>query len=79
MMEIDDKGLDAIDIKVLKSMAEKFNGGPCGLDTLAATINEDANTIQGINPPVWSSANAPGGDEINAGYLKKYFNRVKCL
>lgn len=34
---------------------------------------------QGITPPVWSSANEPGGDEINAAYLKKYFNRVKCL
>ena len=41
------------------------------------TINKCV--AQGINPPVWSSANAPGGDEINAGYLKKYFNRVKCL
>ena len=34
---------------------------------------------QGITPPVWSSANEPGVDEINAAYLKKYFNRVKCL
>ena len=34
---------------------------------------------QGITPPVWSSANEPGGDQINAAYLKKYFNRVKCL
>ena len=34
---------------------------------------------QGITPPVLSSANEPGGDEINAAYLKKYFNRVKCL
>lgn len=51
MMEIDDIGLDAIDIKVLKSMAEKFNGGPCGLDTLAATINEDANTIEDVYEP----------------------------
>ncbi|MBR0083172.1 MAG: sugar isomerase domain-containing protein [Bacteroidales bacterium] len=34
---------------------------------------------KGITPPVWSSANEPGGDEINAAYLKKYFNRVKCL
>lgn len=33
----------------------------------------------GIVPPVWSSANAPGGDEINAAYLRKYFPRVKCL
>ena len=33
----------------------------------------------GITPPVWSSANAPGGDEINAGYIKKYRSRVKML
>ena len=34
---------------------------------------------RGITPPVWSSANEPGGDEINAAYLKKYFPRVKNL
>lgn len=34
---------------------------------------------RGINPPVWSSANAPGGDEINAKYIKKYLPRVKAL
>jgi Holliday junction DNA helicase RuvB len=32
-------------------MAEKFNGGPCGLDTLAATVNEDANTIEDVYEP----------------------------
>ncbi|MBQ3116525.1 MAG: Holliday junction branch migration DNA helicase RuvB [Clostridia bacterium] len=51
MMEIDYLGLDAIDVKLLKSMAEKFGGGPCGLDTLAATINEDANTIEDVYEP----------------------------
>ena len=34
---------------------------------------------KGIKPPVWSSANAPGGDEINAAYVKKYMPRVKSL
>lgn len=34
---------------------------------------------QGITPPVWSSANTPGGDEKNAAYLKKYRPRVKML
>ena len=34
---------------------------------------------RGIVPPVWSSANTPGGDEKNAAYLKKYRPRVKCL
>ncbi|MCQ2387150.1 MAG: hypothetical protein MJ066_01715, partial [Clostridia bacterium] len=39
------------DIKLLKSMAEKFNGGPCGLETVAATINEDAGTIEEVYEP----------------------------
>ena len=51
MLEIDELGLDAIDNKILKAMAEKFNGLPCGLDTLAATINEDANTIEDVYEP----------------------------
>ncbi len=51
MLEIDELGLDAIDVKLLKSMAVKFNGGPCGLDTLAATINEDGNTIEDVYEP----------------------------
>ena len=50
-MEIDDLGLDAIDVNLLKSMANKFGGGPCGLETLAATINEDANTIEDVYEP----------------------------
>ena len=32
---------------------------------------------KGIEPPVWSSANAPGGDEINARFIRKYFQRIK--
>lgn len=34
---------------------------------------------RGIEPPVWRSANAPGGDEFNARYVAKYWPRVKCL
>jgi len=34
---------------------------------------------RGIEPPVWRSANAPGGDEFNAQYVAKYSPRVKCL
>ena len=51
MLEIDDLGLDAIDIRIMQSMAEKFGGGPCGLETLAATVNEDANTIEDVYEP----------------------------
>lgn len=51
MLEIDKLGLDNTDRKLLNAMAEKFGGGPCGLDTIAATINEDANTIEDVYEP----------------------------
>ena len=51
MLEIDDLGLDNIDIRLLTSMIDTFHGGPVGLDTLAATINEDSNTIEDVYEP----------------------------
>ena len=50
-LEIDELGLDRIDRLMLTAMVEKFGGGPCGLETLAATINEDANTIEDVYEP----------------------------
>ena len=50
-MEIDSLGLDNIDVKLLTSMINKFSGGPVGLETLAATINEDKNTIEDVYEP----------------------------
>lgn len=50
-LEIDDLGLDATDRALLLSMIEKFNGGPVGLETLAATINEDSNTLEDVYEP----------------------------
>lgn len=51
MLEIDELGLDNIDIRLLTSMIDKFGGGPVGLETLAATINEDSNTIEDVYEP----------------------------
>lgn len=50
-MEIDDLGLDYIDRKILDSIINKFGGGPVGLDTLSATISEDASTIEDVYEP----------------------------
>lgn len=50
-MEIDKLGLDNIDVRLLNSMIDKFGGGPVGLETLAATINEDKNTIEDVYEP----------------------------
>ncbi len=50
-MEIDELGLDETDRNLLRALIEKFNGGPAGLDTLAATVNEDVGTIEDIYEP----------------------------
>ncbi|MDE6586519.1 MAG: Holliday junction branch migration DNA helicase RuvB [Clostridia bacterium] len=50
-MEVDELGLDEVDRALLRAMIEKFDGRPVGLDTLAATINEDAGTIEDVYEP----------------------------
>lgn len=50
-MEIDQKGLDAIDHRMLRAMIQNFAGRPVGLETLAATIGEEANTIEDVYEP----------------------------
>ena len=50
-LEIDRLGLDEVDHKVLRTIIEKFNGGPVGLDTIAAAISEEADTIMDVYEP----------------------------
>lgn len=51
LMDVDRLGLDHIDRNILNTMIEKFQGGPVGLDTLAAAIGEDAGTIEDVVEP----------------------------
>jgi len=48
---VDSLGLDEIDHRLLRSIVDKFSGGPVGLDTLAASVGEDADTIMDIYEP----------------------------
>ncbi|MBQ3234849.1 MAG: Holliday junction branch migration DNA helicase RuvB [Clostridia bacterium] len=50
-LDIDGLGLDATDKNLLLSLIQKFGGGPVGLETLAATINEDKDTIEDVYEP----------------------------
>jgi Holliday junction DNA helicase RuvB len=50
-LEVDHIGLDEIDHKVLRTIIDKFNGGPVGLDTIAASISEEADTIMDVYEP----------------------------
>ena len=51
MLEIDKKGLDKIDRKILNTIIKKFSGGPVGLETLAVSIGEDIDTICDMYEP----------------------------
>lgn len=51
LLDIDKVGLDQTDRKMLLTMIEKFGGGPVGLDTLAASINEESDTIEDVYEP----------------------------
>ncbi|MFW5708749.1 MAG: Holliday junction branch migration DNA helicase RuvB [Chloroflexota bacterium] len=51
LMEIDHLGLDEIDRLILRTIIEKFSGGPVGLDTVAAAISEDRATIMDVYEP----------------------------
>ena len=50
-LEVDKLGLDALDRRMLRSIIEFYNGGPVGLETLAATINEDSVTLEDVYEP----------------------------
>jgi Holliday junction DNA helicase RuvB len=51
LLEVDPCGLDQLDKKILHSMIDKFGGGPVGIDTLAASINEDSGALEDVAEP----------------------------
>ncbi|HAJ78065.1 MAG TPA: hypothetical protein DCO89_03260, partial [Clostridiales bacterium] len=51
IMEVDDMGLDYTDKNLILTMIDRFNGKPVGLDTLASSTGEDANTIEDVYEP----------------------------
>lgn len=51
LLEVDKLGLDKIDRRVLETIIQKFGGGPVGLDTLAASISEETDTLEDVYEP----------------------------
>lgn len=51
MLDVDEKGFDHLDRRLLLTMIDKFDGGPVGLDNLAAAISEERNTIEDVLEP----------------------------
>ena len=51
LLEVDSLGLDDVDHRLLRAIVEKFGGGPVGLDTLAASISEETDTVMDVYEP----------------------------
>src|SRR5690349_13021287 len=51
LFEVDERGLDKVDLAILTTLVEKFRGGPVGLSTLAAAVGEEADTIEDVYEP----------------------------
>lgn len=51
LLEVDRHGLDQLDRRILRTIIEKFAGGPVGLDTLAAALGEDGGTLEDVYEP----------------------------
>jgi len=51
MLEVDDLGLDTIDRRILRTIVEKYEGGPVGLETVAVSVSEDPETIEDVYEP----------------------------
>ncbi len=51
MLEVDEKGFDKMDRKILLTIIEKFGGGPVGIDTLSAAVGEERDTIEDVYEP----------------------------
>ena len=60
-LEVDKKGLDLVDRRIMMSMIEKYNGGPVGIDTIAVTIGEETDTIEDVHEPFL----------IQSGFIKR--------
>ena len=51
MLEVDELGLDAMDKKIMTTIMEKFRGGPVGIDTIAAAVSEEPDTVEDVYEP----------------------------
>jgi Holliday junction DNA helicase RuvB len=51
LFEVDERGLDKLDLSILSTLVHKFGGGPVGLSTLAASVGEETETVEDVYEP----------------------------
>lgn len=86
MLEIDAKGLDKLDRKILSTIIEFYKGGPVGLDTLAASIGEEKGTIEDVYEPylmqIGYLSRTPRGrivTELGYNHVNKKMNKTEQI
>jgi len=67
MLDVDALGLDDLDRKVLRTVIEKFDGGPVGLETIAASLSEEGDTIMDVVEPYFAAARLFGPHAARPG------------
>lgn len=81
LLQVDDKGLDYIDHKMMECIIEQYNGGPVGLDTIAVSIGEECITIEDVYEPFLIQKGflerTPRGRKATA-YAYEHFNYPKA-
>ena len=50
-LDVDERGLNGMDIRILEAVVRRFEGGPVGLDTLAVSVGEESDTIEEVHEP----------------------------
>jgi Holliday junction DNA helicase RuvB len=81
-MQVDACGLDHVDHKLLLAIIDKFDGGPVGLDTIAATIGEEAQTIEDVYEPylmqIGFMQRTPRGRIVTASAYQHFGREMKA-
>ena len=82
LLDIDEKGLDAMDRNILETLIDKFSGGPVGLETISAAINEDKGTVEDVYEPfliqegfLVRTKRGREATELAYKHLGKHFNK----
>ena len=80
LLEVDKLGLDQNDRNILLTIMDKFDGGPVGLDTLAASIGEDSGTIEDVYEPYLVKngfINRTPKGRVATDYAYTHFDRIR--
>jgi Holliday junction DNA helicase RuvB len=86
ILDVDDKGFDSMDRKLLDTIIEKFSGGPVGIDSLATSLSEDKETLEDVYEPyliqkgyIQRTTRGRMATPLAYEYLKKFVKREEKL